>query len=820
MKGNMKRGLSVVLAAVLAFSFTGCGKKTSSGTGLIDQAATMSKDYVFKAEEFKADGLPEDIGRLSNAGDRIYVTDYSQDDYIEVLSFNYDGSDRRSVKLPLTDSDNTSSYYQDVCADKDGNVYSVLNLYHYSEDDMVLYDEGDPGEDEIANGEMIEGTETTKEVSEEVTEEPTEESEEASEEASEESSEDADEDGNTISDEEGESDEYYLVKYDKDGNLVYKEDLVAKFSGDEPYFNVNDLCVTDDGVVLLCIENQVVSYTEDTGFKEIVGKGQGNDYNYYEFQKGFNGQMFVTYYGDNGVCLSTFDVATGKIGEPSKAISGYGDFAYFGGSGYDLYISDEEAIYGYDLASDSKTKLLDYVDSDLELTGSTNQAVAISDVEFIVCLSDEDGYYKAYRLTKVAPEDVQVKKIITLGGYYVDYDVRRQVSAFNKNNNEYKIKIVDYSSYDEEGESYGTGSDKLNMDIVSGNVPDIILISNQMPVDSFINKGLFQDLTPYFEKDPDISESDLLTNIYDAFKVNGKSYQVVPSFQIGTMAVKTKFTDGKDVLSFDDCKKLIEQTGVNKQKAFGYMTRETFLDYGLRFAGNNYIDWENKTCHFDGDAFVDFLEFSSEFMEEIPESAYDDYKDTMYVSEESLFSITILNTFRSFNENTQAYFGGDVSYVGYPNDFGVNNSIIYPTYRFGISAQSKNKDAAWDFVKTFYSDKFQESVYEFPIKKSVFEKRAKDATERPYYMDGDEKVYYDEYTYIGGEDTILRPMTQEEVTEVVNYIKSLSLVFSNNESVNKIIFEEASAYYSGQKSAKEVADIIQSRVSIYVNENS
>ena len=40
---------------------------------------------------------------------------------------------------------------------------------------------------------------------------------------------------------------------------------------------------------------------------------------------------------------------------------------------------------------------------------------------------------------------------------------------------------------------------------------------------------------------------------------------------------------------------------------------------------------------------------------------------------------------------------------------------------------------------------------------------------------------------------------------------------SENTIVN-IIEEEAGAYYAGQKTAEEVADIIQSRVSIYLSE--
>ena len=40
-----------------------------------------------------------------------------------------------------------------------------------------------------------------------------------------------------------------------------------------------------------------------------------------------------------------------------------------------------------------------------------------------------------------------------------------------------------------------------------------------------------------------------------------------------------------------------------------------------------------------------------------------------------------------------------------------------------------------------------------------------------------------------------------------------------NYSVTDIITEEAAAYFAGQKSAKEVAEIIQNRVQNYLDEN-
>ena len=44
-------------------------------------------------------------------------------------------------------------------------------------------------------------------------------------------------------------------------------------------------------------------------------------------------------------------------------------------------------------------------------------------------------------------------------------------------------------------------------------------------------------------------------------------------------------------------------------------------------------------------------------------------------------------------------------------------------------------------------------------------------------------------------------------------------VYSYDQELMNIISEESAAFFSGQKSAKDVAAIIQSRVQIYVNEN-
>lgn len=64
-----------------------------------------------------------------------------------------------------------------------------------------------------------------------------------------------------------------------------------------------------------------------------------------------------------------------------------------------------------------------------------------------------------------------------------------------------------------------------------------------------------------------------------------------------------------------------------------------------------------------------------------------------------------------------------------------------------------------------------------------------------------------------------RPATQEEIDILLAMIEVAEPVSMGNQDILKIIQEEAAAFYKGDKSAAEVAALIQSRVSMYVSEN-
>ena len=116
-------------------------------------------------------------------------------------------------------------------------------------------------------------------------------------------------------------------------------------------------------------------------------------------------------------------------------------------------------------------------------------------------------------------------------------------------------------------------------------------------------------------------------------------------------------------------------------------------------------------------------------------------------------------------------------------------------------------------------DEYQSDIYGFPVSVKHLEESAKKAREKNYYEDENgERVEYDDMYYIGDMEIVIEPMTEQETKELMDELYGFTQIFRYDDALNQIITEEAAAYFAGQKTAKDVADIIQSRAQIYVNE--
>ena len=114
------------------------------------------------------------------------------------------------------------------------------------------------------------------------------------------------------------------------------------------------------------------------------------------------------------------------------------------------------------------------------------------------------------------------------------------------------------------------------------------------------------------------------------------------------------------------------------------------------------------------------------------------------------------------------------------------------------------------------TEEYQDDSYSLPVRVSSLEKKAEASKERSYFIDPfGEKQYYDITLF----DIIIGENTDEDNEKLLDFIKSVDSVYHDDKYVRVIVEEEAGAYFAGQKSAEDVAEIIQNRVQNYLDEN-
>jgi hypothetical protein len=258
--------------------------------------------------------------------------------------------------------------------------------------------------------------------------------------------------------------------------------------------------------------------------------------------------------------------------------------------------------------------------------------------------------------------------------------------------------------------------------------------------------------------------------------------------------------------------------------------RQEMMDMALSITLGRFIDKDSGKCYFDSQDFIDILKFTKGFNEKsfwedldynnLPPDFWEKY-DRSYEQDRAILNLVYLNSFYQYTQLRDYTFKEDITLIGFPNS-GRNGSAIAVNNRIAISSKSKLIDGCWEFVKSFLSDKYQESVtYQWPVKISAFDKMAEKAMKGedgygPIRPLGD--VVYDS---IG----IPNPMPQEgwkiseeDVRYIKSFLQSVDVLMSYEQGVMDIINEEAKMYYAGNKTAEETAKIIQSRVQIYVSE--
>ena len=643
----------------------------------------------------------------------------------------------------------------------------------------------------------------------------------------------------------GESeDHFYLERFDTNLESVGRvdlDDLKSSYSdNDNDYFYISNFVEDNDGNGYVLVNNTVLVVDANGKFRFSVGleESTSQDSGGYitSVVSAKNGSVYAlinsysnvdgNYESKNSAKL--IDFAAQKFGDTEYPLS-FSAYSCYPGGGYDMVYNGDTALYGVNIEANESETIIDWIKSGIDTTAMSNIIVSPEGKIIYSAYNYEmsnggysynDSNMVIYVLTKLDPSEIPDKQLISVYALYIPYDIKGKISTFNKTSDKYQIEVTSYVGDD--WSNYDDCIKRLNNDLVAGKIPDILLVDSQLPFSSYVSKGLIADLDPIMEKDESFNRADYLENVFDAFSVGGKLYRIAPSFSIVTKSAKKSIVGDKDSWTMDDFIAVHEANPDSNMQT--EMTSAGFVDSMIVYNIGQYVNYETGECTFNTDSFKKALEYAKTLPAEID---YDTlYQDDNYWTElESSYRTgkTILRDeyiydFRVIKRDEEGYFGEPVSMVGVPSDKG-NGSMLQINTSLAIMEKAKNPDGAWEFIKTLLTDEAQENVSDFPVKLSALNKLAEKAKERPYWENEGKKEYYDDQVWIGNQSFTITPNTDADNERMMNFIKSVNSVYEYDTDLLKIIDEEVQAYFSGQKSVDEVADIIQNRASTYINEN-
>lgn len=869
-KKTLIKAICILSAAALtAGMFTACGKKSSEDKAS-DNSAVGGSDTEKTAEK---------LVRIEYKTEELRLSDELKNDYFE--SFSVSGDSVALIKNDYnwdeeTSISTTTSYLYKL--DLDGNIVSKtdisaekvneqdsasINNINYLSDGSIMYVENhyypDFSADTTSPTESSEGDVTTETA--DIMPLDGEETAVAESEAEEAVTETYEVDSGYYSDYEEEPIQYKtamsLVHMSAEGEVISRSDFAdipaLNFLAENQNTYIQSIKTNQNGDIAIGFQSYDEEWNSINGvviinkeYEQVFSKNFEGD------STGVNGSFadaegnfcFVVYSYDEAQGKSTQSVKkcntqTGEFEDAfdlsssasmDNMINGSGDYQSY------YYSYNNQSIMG--LKSDGTSDvMINLLNNGLYLNQINSMTVQDDDF-YILGYDYNTGETVIYKLRKLDDSEVKEKEEVTLASYYASTDLSEAVAKYNKSDGNYLITVTEYSQYNdyssEDEDSWNAGLTRLNSEISSGQIPDILSISDPEMLASFAAKGLFVDLNTFIDGENGIDRNDYFDNIFRAMENDGKLYTITSSVSVQGACAKKSLIPEDGAITWQQVDDILGQNSGMTLLAAD-VSRDSFISAALQSGYKNFVNTSTGECSFNTPEFIELLERSKAYPEEINydelESADPDYWNNyniQYREGKVLLNSIYLYGFDSYYSMADGTMGEDISLVGMPGSG--SGAFLIPTSYVSVSAQSAHPDAGWELIKSmidYDEDKYTGgngyySYNGFPVNKQSFNDMGAAAIEAGYHTDDDGNKVPNENTYYinDTEQVVLRNTDQALVDRMNSFISSTNNVFTGIESgIQDIINEESAAFYAGTTTAQQAADNIQSRASLYLSEH-
>lgn len=532
-----------------------------------------------------------------------------------------------------------------------------------------------------------------------------------------------------------------------------------------------------------------------------------------------DGRIIACFRSDSGIVFKEIDVLAGETINVyhSAILNIFNMFPNDTNSQFDLILNDGTHLFGYILETGERANIINWVGAGYYNTFDAHIVIAPDGNVFVLEGNPNDsGGWDAnlYFLTPTERDYTHDVTILTLGGLFINDEVRREVVEFNRENSAYQIQIHDY--FVESG-NWEAGLLRLQTELITGSGPDILYD----PFEEWSASGFLVDLYPFLDSDNELSRTDFFTNVLRAQEINDSLTTISSGFIILTMIgtvdtlghiEQTSWTPQEMLRLLEDNNQMLEPFGA-------WMDKENFISIMIQFSGDDYINWSTGEANLDSDEFIQLLNIATLL------PGFDDSmgrNDSDYVSEferlyrgEQLLTINLLGRPDLYQVYSVGW--GGVYSLGVPTFEGGRHIIQPKEGRLGINISSTHADEAWLFLRRFLMPEF-EVEGGFPTRIDSYDKLIEEFM-TPIIVGGTETPRL-HFTFGAGGDVPLYAMTQDEADSLRSIIDSAIPI---GRSVRDELWNQISAdlqvLYSGGRSVEDTARIIQNRVQIYLSEH-
>ena len=623
---------------------------------------------------------------------------------------------------------------------------------------------------------------------------------------------------------------YAVHKYDKDGKQVFAADISEMLMKDEMNSYVQNMLVDANGRIYLSSNNLVFVLDEsgnplctiDTQAEWIRGMGKDKD-----------GKIYVSMYAMdyNGVELVEINADTKALGNKiSGCPDSNGSGNYNPGIEAGILVAGSSCLYEFNTTTGEVKEIVDWLSCNIN--GNNIQSVtAGEDGKLYVFTSDHSSEETAYELVileKKAASEVTAKEEIVVGTLYSNYDLQSAAVKFNKASDKYQVTVKVYipDTVEWTETTYEDALKLMNADMTSSNCPDIIDLA-YYSTENLVAKGLIEDLTPYLEKSTTVSKEDFLDNIIASSTVDGVLTTIPRYVNLGGIVGRASQLGDMDGWTIDEFIAFTEK--YPEARVFNYATKASMLSVFLNYSTGDFVDYSTGKCNFNSEEFIKVLEFCNRFDLEFEYNEDESFPD-MIQSGQILLADTGFYSMQEY-QMYSLMFPEEIKVMGYPTTSGEGGIKLSSYNTYAMTTKCDNKDGAWAFLESMLQyEEYDEWRHNgFPARKDMLEEMFTAASTPDYIYDENGEIMLDEagnkmenpktsWGYDNWQADIYAA-TKEQCDAVRALLERGELTSMMDQGLSKIIMEDVEPYFQGAKSAKEVADIIQSRAQIYVDEN-